>query len=83
MYLKYIYIYDISFVFEIIISKTFEKLFNVMMMMMMMSFITADRGNDNWLIKYEPASTPKGDKEVQASSKDRAHDNACVKRNTV
>lgn len=22
-----------------------------------------DRGNDNWLIKYEPASTPKGDKE--------------------
>nr|XP_022339378.1 phosphatidylinositol 4-kinase type 2-beta-like isoform X3 [Crassostrea virginica] len=24
-----------------------------------------DRGNDNWLIKYEPASTPKGDKEVQ------------------
>ena len=49
-----------------------------------MSFITADRGNDNWLIKYEPASTPKGeDKEVQASSKDRAHDSACVKRNTV
>lgn len=29
-----------------------------------------DRGNDNWLIKYEPAtSTPKGDSEVQALSK--------------
>lgn len=49
------------------------------MMMMMMSFIPADRGNDNWLIKYEPASTPRGDKEVLASSKYSAH----VKRNNV